>query len=83
VAGYIRVKDQDQYRQWIGLEAFLSTKFGANYYNLDTEVGESGAPAYLIVGDKVILIGIHKGYSAEEKLNYCTVITQKMVATLK
>jgi V8-like Glu-specific endopeptidase len=53
------------------------------FYNLDTEEGESGAPAYLIFGDQVILIGIHKGYSGEMKLNTCIMITQQIVATLK
>ena len=36
------------------------------FYNIDTDAGQSGAPAYLIFGDRVILIGIHKGYSGEE-----------------
>ena len=53
------------------------------FYNIDTTEGQSGAPAYLIFEDRIILIGIHKGYSQEEKLNYCTVISKEMVAILK
>ena len=29
------------------------------------------------------MIGIHKGYSGEDKLNYCTMISEEMVAILK
>jgi len=31
----------------------------------------------------VILIGIHKGYSKEENLNFCTVITKEIITTLR
>ena len=48
------------------------------FYNLDTDEGQSGAPAYIIFGDRVILIGIHKGHSVEDNLNYCAMISEKI-----
>lgn len=34
-------------------------------------------------GDGIILMGIHKGYSIDDKLNYCTMITKEVIGTLK
>jgi len=58
-------------------------KFGAAFYEIDTDGGQSGAPAYLMYGDGIILMGIHKGYSIDDKLNYCTMITKEVIGTLK
>ena len=49
---------------------------------IGTEGGQSGAPVYIRYGDKVILIGIHKGYSKEDNLNFCTIISKEVTATL-
>lgn len=60
----------------------LQIKNDAIYYNIDTEGGQSGSPAYLKYGDKIILVGIHKGYSHHENLNYCTAISKQIVETI-
>jgi V8-like Glu-specific endopeptidase len=61
VSGYVKVSNKDQYQHWVDYEPFLSIKHGAVLYNLDTDKGQSGAPAYLIFGDRVTLLGIHNG----------------------
>jgi V8-like Glu-specific endopeptidase len=83
VSGYVKVKDEDEYRHWVDFEPFLEIKHGAVLYNLDTDVGQSGSPAYLIFGDRVILVGIHNGCSKEDNLNYCTMINEQIFGTLK
>lgn len=60
----------------------MQIKFGAVFYDIDTSAGQSGSPAYLQYGDKFLLFGIHKGYSAPNKLNYCTVITKEVANSL-
>ena len=74
VSGYVQARRGNEYRHWVAYEPFLKAKHGAVFYTLDTDEGQSGSPVYIIFGDRVILIGIHKGYSGEEKLNYCTMI---------
>ena len=76
VSGYVQDPHTYEYRHWTHLQALAQIKYGAAFYDINTEGGQSGAPAYLRYGDKVILIGIHKGYSKEDNLNFCTVITK-------
>ena len=82
VSGYVQDSDTTEYRHWTHFQALAEIKYGAVFYDIDTKGGQSGSPAYLRYGDKVILIGIHKGYSKEDNLNFCTIITKEVTATL-
>jgi len=53
------------------------------FYDIDTAGKQSGAPVYFKYGDIVTLIGIHKGYSEDENLNYCTMITNEVMTILQ
>lgn len=71
------------YRQWSHFQSLTQVKLGAIFYDIDTSVGQSGSPVYIRHGDKIYLVGIHKGYSAIDNLNYCTVITKEITSALK
>ena len=83
MSGYVQDPHTTEYRHWTHFQALEQIKYGAAFYDIDTKGGQSGSPAYLRYGDKVILIGIHKGYSKEDNLNFCTVITKEIIATLR
>ena len=83
VSGYVQDPHTCEYRHWTHFQAQAQIKYGGVFYDIDTEGGQSGAPAYLRYGDKVILIGIHKGYSKEDNLNFCTVITKEVTVSLQ
>ena len=76
VSGYVSDPHTGLYRHWTHFQTLAEIKYRAAFYDIDTEKGQSGSPAYLRYGDKIILIGIHKGYSLEDNLNYCTIITK-------
>jgi V8-like Glu-specific endopeptidase len=63
VSGYVRFPNTNKYVLINHFERFLKVKHGAAFYNIDTARGQGGAPVYLIFDNKVLLIGIHKGYS--------------------
>lgn len=54
---------------------------GVIYYDVDTSKGQSGAPVFIKNNNK--LVGIHKGYSPEDKLNFGTLITKEMIEILR
>jgi V8-like Glu-specific endopeptidase len=65
VSGYVQDPHTVEYRHWTHFQNLAQINLGAILYNIDTEGGQSGSPAYLLYDGKVILIGIHKGHSTE------------------
>lgn len=50
------------------------TAYGGKY-DIDTLPGHSGSPVYLN-DEPLHIVGIHKGYNHEEKLNICCLTTR-------
>ena len=73
----------DALRQISHFTTLPTTKNGGMAYSIDTKSGQSGAPVYIKDKTGIKLMGIHKGFSVEDKLNVGVIINRELISVLK
>jgi V8-like Glu-specific endopeptidase len=83
VSGFVEDFFSDNLRQITHSITLPAAKKGGISYAIDTKSGQSGAPVYLKDKTGIKLMGIHKGFSVEDKLNFGVMINSELIAVLK
>jgi len=61
---------------------FNSINNGGIYYDIDAKGGQSGCPVYRLE-DPSRVVGIHKAYDPQKRLNFAAIITESVIEVLK